>query len=45
MTATEFEHFVRQVFESMGMQGWTTDRTGDDDVDAVAFDRDPIVGG
>jgi restriction system protein len=45
MTATEFEHFVRQVFESMGMQGWTTDRTGDDGVDAVVFNKDPIVGG
>jgi restriction system protein len=45
MTATEFEHFVRQVFECMGMQGWTTDRTGDDGVDAVVFNKDPIVGG
>ncbi|MGH7687654.1 MAG: hypothetical protein ACREN2_12680, partial [Candidatus Dormibacteria bacterium] len=26
MTPTEFEHFVRQVFEAMGMEGWTTER-------------------
>lgn len=45
MTPTEFEHFVRQVFESMGMEGWTTDRTGDDGVDAVVFNKDPIIGG
>ena len=31
MTPTEFEHFVRQVFEAMpNTQGWTTERTGDD---------------
>ncbi len=45
MTPTEFEHFVRQVFESMGMEGWTTERTGDDGIDAVVLNRDPIIGG
>jgi restriction system protein len=45
MTPTEFEHFVRQVFEAMGMQGWTTERTGDDGIDAVVVNTDPIVGG
>ncbi|MGH3950025.1 MAG: restriction endonuclease [Pseudonocardiaceae bacterium] len=45
MTSTEFEHFVRQVFEAMGMEGWTTERTGDDGIDAVVLNRDPIIGG
>jgi restriction system protein len=45
MTAVEFEHFVRQLFEARGMEGWTTDRTGDDGVDAVVINRDPMVGG
>lgn len=45
MTPTEFEHFVRQVFEAMGMEGWTTERTGDDGIDAVVLNRDPIIGG
>lgn len=45
MTPTEFEHFVRQVFQAMGMEGWTTERTGDDGIDAVVLNRDPIIGG
>jgi restriction system protein len=46
MTPTEFEHFVRQLFEARGgLEGWTTDRVGDDGVDAVVVNRDPIVGG
>lgn len=45
MDATAFEQFVRQVFEAMGMQGWNTERSGDDGVDAVVFNKDPIVGG
>lgn len=45
MTPTEFEHFVRQLFEARGLEGWTTDRVGDDGVDAVVLNRDPIVGG
>jgi len=45
MTSTEFEHFVRQLFEARGLEGWTTDRVGDDGVDAVVVNRDPIVGG
>ena len=45
MTADEFEHFVRQVFEAMGMEGWTTQRTGDDGVDAVVINPNPYVGG
>ena len=37
MTPTEFEHFVRQLFEARGLKGWTTKRTGDDGVDAVVL--------
>lgn len=29
----------------MGMEGWTTERTGDDGIDAVVLNRDPIIGG
>jgi restriction system protein len=45
MTPTEFEHFVRQLFEARGLDGWTTKRTGDDGVDAVVVNPDPIIGG
>ena len=45
MTPTEFEHFVRQLFEARGLEGWTTERTGDDGVDAVVLNRDPLVDG
>jgi restriction system protein len=45
MTPTEFEHFVRQLFEASGLEGWTTERTGDDGVDAVVINRDPMIGG
>ena len=41
----EFEHLVRQVFEAMGMQGWTTTSSNDDGVDAVVVNPDPFVGG
>jgi restriction system protein len=45
MTPTEFEHFVRQLFEARGLEGWTTEQSGDDGVDAVVLNRDPMVGG
>jgi restriction system protein len=45
MTPTEFEHFVRQLFEARGLEGWTTERSGDDGADAVVLNRDPMVGG
>ncbi|WP_433731784.1 restriction endonuclease [Actinoplanes sp. CA-051413] len=41
----EFEHLVRQIFEAMGMQGWTTTSSNDDGVDAVVVNPDPFVGG
>jgi restriction system protein len=45
MSPTEFEHLVRQVFEAMGMEGWTTHHSYDDGVDAVVVNRTPLVGG
>jgi restriction system protein len=30
MSPTEFEHFVRQLLEARGLEGWTTERSGDD---------------
>jgi restriction system protein len=45
MTPTQFEHFVRQLFEARGLKGWTTERTGDDGVDAVVLNPDPMIGG
>ncbi len=41
----EFEHLVRQVFEAMGMKGWTTTASKDDGVDAVVVNPAPFVGG
>ena len=45
MSPTEFEHLVRQLFEAMGMQSWTTQPSKDDGVDAVAVNEDPVFGG
>ena len=45
MSPTEFEHFVRQLFEAMGMKSWNTQASKGDGVDAVAIDEDPVFGG
>lgn len=45
MTAAEFEHLVRQLFEAMGMQAWNTVESKDDGVDAVVTNPDPVFGG
>ncbi|MBE3001359.1 restriction endonuclease [Nocardiopsis sp. HNM0947] len=45
LSANEFEHLVRQLFEGIGMQSWVTQASKDDGVDAVATNEDPIVGG
>jgi restriction system protein len=45
LTPVEFEHLVRQLFEKMGMTAWVTQASRDDGVDAVATNKDPIVGG
>lgn len=45
MSPTEFEHLVRELFESMGMQSWVTQASRDDGVDAIAFNPDKVMGG
>jgi restriction system protein len=45
MNYGEFEHLVRQIFEAMGMQGWTTTASKDDGVDGVVVNPMPFVGG
>jgi restriction system protein len=40
-----FEHLVRQLFEAVGLEAWTTQASRDDGVDAVAINRDPLTGG
>lgn len=40
-----FEHLVRQLFEAIGLEAWTTQASRDDGVDAVAINRDPLTGG
>ncbi len=41
MTSDEFEHLVRQVFEATGLEGWTTEHSRDDGVDAVMVNKTP----
>lgn len=45
MAPCEFEHLVRQIFEEMGMQAWTTRAIKDDGVDAVAVNTNAVFGG
>ncbi|GEM_PF-1076373 len=45
MSPTNFEHLVRQVFEAQGAEGWTTQQSNDDGVDAVIRRPDTILGG
>ncbi|MEV5704490.1 restriction endonuclease [Actinoallomurus sp. NPDC052274] len=45
MKPNEFEHFTRQLFETMGMKSWVTQASKDDGVDAVAINEDPVFGG
>ncbi|GAD87845.1 restriction endonuclease [Nocardia asteroides NBRC 15531] len=45
MSPTEFEHLVRQLFQAQGAEGWTTQQSNDDGVDAVIAKRTPLVGG
>jgi restriction system protein len=37
-----FEHLVRQLFEAIGLEAWTTQASRDDGVDAAAVNRDPL---
>jgi hypothetical protein len=41
----EFEHLIRQLFESLGMKSWITQESRDEGIDVVAYDESPIVGG
>lgn len=44
MSPTEFEHLVRQIFEAMGVESWTTEQNYDDGVDAVVVNRSALLG-
>jgi restriction system protein len=44
MGYTAFEHLVRQIFEAMGVESWTTQQSNDDGVDAVVVNRSPLLG-
>lgn len=41
----EFEHLIRQLFETIGMKSWVTQASRDEGVAGVAYNDDPIVGG
>ncbi|MGW6276852.1 restriction endonuclease [Kribbella sp. NPDC055071] len=41
----EFERLVRQLFEAMGLEAWSTQASRDDGVDGVAVNKDPVMGG
>lgn len=45
MSPSNFEHLVRQIFEARGAEGWTTEQSKDDGVDAVITRRSPLFGG
>ncbi|MFD4636984.1 restriction endonuclease [Lentzea sp. NPDC058436] len=45
MSPSNFEHLVRQIFEARGAEGWTTEQSKDDGVDAVIARRTPLFGG
>ncbi|MFI6981380.1 restriction endonuclease [Embleya sp. NPDC050154] len=45
MDPIEFENLIAELFQRMGMQVETTARSGDQGVDVVAVDPDPIRGG
>jgi restriction system protein len=45
MSPFEFENFVKQLFEAMGMKAWKTQDVKDDGVDAVAVSEAPVFGG
>jgi restriction system protein len=45
MSPSEFETFVKQLFEAMGMKAWKTQDVKDDGVDAVAVSEAPVFGG
>ena len=45
MSPFEFETFVKQLFEAMGMKAWKTQDIKDDGIDAVAVSEAAVFGG
>jgi restriction system protein len=45
MDPDHFEHLTRQVFEALGLEGWNTEHSYDDGVDAVMMNKTVAVGG
>ncbi|MER6215497.1 restriction endonuclease [Streptomyces sp. NPDC001674] len=45
LTPTEFEHLVRQLFETIGLKSVNTQPSQDEGVDAVAMNTDPVMKG
>jgi restriction system protein len=45
MSPSNFEHLVKQVFEAQGADGWVTEHSHDDGVDAVIVRPTPLMGG
>jgi len=45
MSPSNFEHLVKQIFEAQGAEGWTTQESNDDGVDAVIVQRKALMGG
>ncbi|WP_346017323.1 MULTISPECIES: restriction endonuclease [unclassified Streptomyces] len=45
LTPTEFEHLIRQLFESIGLDSVNTQPSKDEGVDAVAMNTDPVMKG
>jgi len=41
----EFEHLIRQLFETIGVKSWVTQASRDGGVDGLAINADPILGG
>jgi len=45
MDPFEFERLIKKLFEAMGQESWVTEKSGDDGVDAIAVNPDPVMGG
>ncbi|MER8104885.1 restriction endonuclease [Kitasatospora sp. NPDC094016] len=45
LSPLEFEHLVRQLFEAIGMEGWNTQPSKDEGVDAIVMNTDPVMKG
>ncbi|MCC9307471.1 restriction endonuclease [Kitasatospora sp. RB6PN24] len=45
MDPIEFEHLIAELFRARGLRAQTTTRSGDEGVDVLAEDPDPVTGG